>query len=89
MIIINYIKSDDSPFVVHVEELADELVDGVLGLQLDVHRQEEGREEEDRARQRDQLGRTLNNSDMAVNQILANPSTFSLVQSVILSHVRC
>ena len=45
--------------MVHVEELADELVDGVLGLQLDVHRQEEGREEEDRARQRDQLGRAL------------------------------
>ena len=45
--------------MIHVEELADELVDGVLGLQLDVHRQEEGREEEDRARQRDQLRRTL------------------------------
>ena len=49
--------------MVHVEELADELVDGVLGLQLDVHRQEEGREEEDRARERDQLGRTLRDSE--------------------------
>ena len=66
--------------MVHVEELADELVDGVLGLQLDVHRQEEGGEEEDRARQRDQLGRTLkNHSDMAMNQILSNPSTLSLI----------
>ena len=45
------------PFVVHVEEFADELVDGVLGLQLDVHGEEEGREEEDGAREADQLGR--------------------------------
>ena len=37
--------------MVHVEELADELVDGVLGLELDVHRQEEGGEEEDGAAQ--------------------------------------
>ena len=45
------------PFVVHVEELADELVDGVLGLELDVHGEEEGGEEEDGAREADQLGR--------------------------------
>ena len=45
------------PFVVHVEELADELVDGVLGLALDVHGEEEGGEEEDGAREADQLGR--------------------------------
>lgn len=43
--------------MVHVEELADELVDGVFGFQLDVHGEEEGREEEDGARQADQLGR--------------------------------
>ena len=45
------------PFVVHVEELADELVDGVLGLELDVHGEEEGGEEEDGAREADQLRR--------------------------------
>ena len=45
------------PFVVHVEELADELVDGVLGLELDIHGEEEGGEEEDGAREADQLGR--------------------------------
>ena len=58
--------------MVHVEELADELVDGVLGLQLDVHRQEEGREEEDRARERDQLGRTLHDSEATKLNLLNN-----------------
>ena len=58
--------------MVHVEELADELVDGVLGLQLDVHRQEEGREEEDRARERDQLGRTLQDSEATKLNLLNN-----------------
>ncbi len=43
--------------MIHVEELAHELVDGVLGLELDVHGKEEGGEEEDGASQRDQLGR--------------------------------
>ena len=57
--------------MVHVEELADELVDGVLGLQLDVHGQEEGGEEEDRAAQRDQLGRTLFDDSEAAKVLLA------------------
>ena len=57
--VIVFCHPTHSPLVIHVEELADELVDGVLGLQLDVHGQEEGGEEEDRAAQRDQLGRTL------------------------------
>ena len=41
--------------MVHIEELADELVDRVLGLQLDVHGEEKGREEDDGAEQRNQL----------------------------------
>ena len=43
--------------MVHVEELADELVDRVLGLELDVHGEEEGRKEEDGAGEGDQLRR--------------------------------
>ncbi len=35
-----------SPFVVHVEELADQLVQSVPGLQLDVHGEEESGEEQ-------------------------------------------
>ena len=43
--------------MVHVEELADQLVQRVSGLELDVHGEEEGGEEEDGAGQGYQLGR--------------------------------
>ncbi len=43
--------------MVHVEELADQLVERVPGLELDVHGEEEGGEEEDGAGQGYQLGR--------------------------------
>lgn len=39
------------PFMVHVEEFAEELVDGVLGLKFHVHGQEEGGEEENGTRE--------------------------------------
>jgi len=45
----------DCPLVVHVQELTDQLVNGVLGLDLDVHGDEEGQEEEDPAGQRHQF----------------------------------
>lgn len=41
--------------MVHVEEFAHQLVDGVLGLELHVHCEEKGGEEEDGAPEGDQL----------------------------------
>lgn len=41
------IVQDELPFVVHVEEFAEQLVDGMFGFELDVHGQEERGEEED------------------------------------------
>ena len=43
--------------MVHVEELAYELVDGVLGFDFDVHRQKKSQEEADSTGQSDQLWR--------------------------------
>jgi len=51
--LVNY-----SPFVVHVEEFAGQLVDRVSGFELYVHGQEHGGEEEDGAGQGDQLSGT-------------------------------
>jgi len=43
------------PLVVHVEELADQLIDCVLSLDLDIHGDKEGEEEEDAAGEGHQL----------------------------------